>query len=314
MVGYELFDTRPGFRLSNEGVILSLRESVKDLKYRDLVQRVYNGDKSAKEPLTKKNLLYVFNMTKRYAIPETDWFDCIYEAGCEGLAKAINRLYLRKHDIYREGRFKNYCKEYIHSEIKDNFSFNDFSMKTPRDVSVQIKRIEKISEEYEKENGEIPSNEKIAEINNQRFKSLHLKPEKIERLKQKGIERFMYSLDRPLSKDDEKEGRERVVDSIKDENPDLFAYCSEKDFSERLGETIESLDIPEELCFALKKEFLEDEKNVRENYFKDYNKKNFSKKLVRARKRLILSSLEKGLLDHEFIDNPGQKQAILERL
>lgn len=118
--------------------------------------RAQNGDGEAREQLVKDNLALVKYIVKRFMGRGAE-FDDLYQWGCLGLLKAIDRF-----DPEYPVRFSTYAVPVIMGEIR-RFLRDDGLMHVSRTINEQARRIGKYIEVFEAREHRRPELDEIAE-------------------------------------------------------------------------------------------------------------------------------------------------------
>ena len=131
---------------------LSEKESYK------LLERVKNGDESAREQFIVANMRLVLSVIKRFWAKKVNQDD-VFQAGCIGLIKAIDNF-----DLKFEVKFSTYAVPMIIGEIK-RFLRDGNSLRVPRSIRDTAYQAIKTRGELEKEHKD-NSLESIAKVMN----------------------------------------------------------------------------------------------------------------------------------------------------
>lgn len=94
------------------GVNTSQLPVLKEAKKRELLERVHNGDKAAREQLITGNLKLILSVIRRFAARGENPDD-LFQVGCIGLIKAIDNF-----DTSLDVRFSTYAVPMIIGEIR----------------------------------------------------------------------------------------------------------------------------------------------------------------------------------------------------
>ena len=133
-----------------EGLSAEAHESA-----RELLIRAGNGDIEAREQLVRQNLALVKYIVKRFMGRGAE-FDDLYQWGCLGLVKAIDRF-----DPDYPVQFSTYAVPVIMGEIR-RFLRDDGTVHVSRTIHEQARRIEQYVADYEAREQKRPSVEEIA--------------------------------------------------------------------------------------------------------------------------------------------------------
>ncbi len=110
------------------GVDTSKLEVLKDAQIKELLHKVRNGDKSARDKLINGNLRLVLSVVKRFT-GRGESPDDLFQIGCIGLIKSIDNF-----DVNQNVRFSTYAVPMIIGEIRRHLRDN-----SPVRVSRSIK-------------------------------------------------------------------------------------------------------------------------------------------------------------------------------
>lgn len=120
-----------------------------------LIQLAQNGDQNAKQTLVTENSPLIKSIIKRY-IGKGIEYDDLFQLGAMGFVKAINN-FSREYNV----KFSTYVVPMIIGEIK-RFMRDDGAVKVSRTIKTFNLQINKFIEQFQKENGEKPTIDKIA--------------------------------------------------------------------------------------------------------------------------------------------------------
>lgn len=123
---------------------------------RALLVQARNGDRQAREALVEQNLALVKYIVKRFTGRGAE-FDDLYQWGCLGLLKAIDRF-----DPDYPVRFSTYAVPVIMGEIR-RFLRDDGPMHVSRTIHEQARKIERFMAEFESEHHRSPELGEIAQ-------------------------------------------------------------------------------------------------------------------------------------------------------
>ena len=121
---------------------------------RELLIRAREGDAAAREKVIEDNLALVKYLVKRFTGRGVE-FDDLYQWGCLGLVKAIDRF-----DPDYPVQFSTYAVPVIMGEIR-RYLRDDGLVHVSRTIREQARRIEVYAAEFEKREGRRPD---VAEI------------------------------------------------------------------------------------------------------------------------------------------------------
>src|SRR5690554_4557755 len=120
-----------------------------------LIVKAQKGDLKARDEIVQSNLRLVASVTKRF-ISFGYEFDDLFQIGCFGLLKAIERF-----DTERGLMFSTYAVPLIIGEIR-SFIRDDGPVKVSRNVKERFLKVDAIRRRYLNEHGEEPSLAELA--------------------------------------------------------------------------------------------------------------------------------------------------------
>ncbi len=123
---------------------------------RELLRRVRQGDRSAREELIAGNLRLVLSVIQRFAA-RGESIDDLFQVGCIGLIKAIDNFDCQQHDV----RFSTYGVPMIAGEIRRYLRDNS-ALRVSRSMRDTAYRILQAREKLLSETGRDPTEEEIA--------------------------------------------------------------------------------------------------------------------------------------------------------
>ena len=136
----------------NTAKLKVLRESEKT----ELLQRMHDGDDSAREELISGNLRLVLSVVQRF-VNRGENPDDLFQVGCIGLIKAIDNF-----DISQQVRFSTYAVPMIIGEIRRYLRDNN-SVRVSRSMRDTAYHAMQVKEQLIAELGRDPTVEEIAE-------------------------------------------------------------------------------------------------------------------------------------------------------
>lgn len=122
-----------------------------------LIQKVRDGDESAKDLIVEQNVGLVWSIVHRFKNNYYDKED-LFQIGCIGLMKAINNF-----DLSYNVQFSTYAVPIIMGEIKRHFR-DDGTIKVSRSLKELNLKINKVKEQLINENSCDPTIEQIANV------------------------------------------------------------------------------------------------------------------------------------------------------
>ncbi|MBR2027737.1 MAG: sigma-70 family RNA polymerase sigma factor [Oscillospiraceae bacterium] len=122
----------------------------------NLIQKMKNGDKKAKDLLVLGNLKLVLSIIQRFRYKNED-FDDLFQVGCIGLIKALNNF-----DTSLNVQFSTYGVVMILGEVK-RFIRDNQSLKVSRSVKDLAYKALSVKEKLTDQNGNEPTVQDIAE-------------------------------------------------------------------------------------------------------------------------------------------------------
>lgn len=188
-----------------------------------LTKEIKEGDTEAMQKLVSANLRFVISVAKQYQNKGLSLVDLIQE-GNIGLIEAA-----RKFDETKGFRFISYAVWWIRQSIMKAISDQCRTIRVPMNQIVNVSKINKVTEQFEQENGRLPSAEEIS-------KSTNIDVDKIS-LTLSSISKAV-SLDSPL-KDEEVSC---LLDIIPDNNSSpTDVEATKDDLSECIGRILSKL-------------------------------------------------------------------------
>lgn len=137
------------------GVNTAKLKTLREKEKMELLQKVKQGDQSAREKLISGNLRLVLSVIQRF-VNRGENLDDLFQIGCIGLIKAIDNF-----DINQPVRFSTYAVPMIQGEIRRYL--RDFSpvrvSRSQKDIAYKAMQIK---EQLTNEKGEEPTIEQIA--------------------------------------------------------------------------------------------------------------------------------------------------------
>ena len=132
---------------------------------KELLLKIKNGDKDAREKFINGNLRLVLSVVQRFS-GRAESADDLFQIGCIGLIKAIDNF-----DINLNVQFSTYAVPMIIGEIRRYLRDNN-SIRVSRSIRDLAYKVLQYKEKYQKENNKEPSIEEIA-------KELEVEPEEV---------------------------------------------------------------------------------------------------------------------------------------
>ena len=126
----------------------------------ELAKRIQQGDTKAENELIKANLRFVISVAKSYQGKGLDLVDLIQEGNC-GLITAA-----RKYNPDKNIKFISYAVWWIRQAIMKAISDQCRTVRVPMSQIVNMSKVSKMSEEFERKNGRPPSMIEIEEETN----------------------------------------------------------------------------------------------------------------------------------------------------
>lgn len=142
-------------------VITPLRNPARRLSSsdeRELVARVRDGDRGARDELVESMLPLVRQIARSYA-NKGETVEDLVQVGAIGLLKAIDRF-----DLDRQVRLSTFASPTISGEIKRHFRDRTWAIHTPRDLQELYAAIRRESGSFEAEFGVKPTIPQLCEI------------------------------------------------------------------------------------------------------------------------------------------------------
>lgn len=184
----------------------------------DLIKKAQNGDELAKETLVNENSPLIKSVIRWFKDKGIE-YDDLYQLGCMGFLKAINRF-----DINYNVKFSTYVVPMVVGEIK-RFMRDDGSVKVSRAIKTLNIKINRFCDQFFSQNGRQASIADIAE---------HFK------MTEQDVVLTMDSAKMPVSLytqlDDEEDGLMLVDRFNVDEHEDFVEKFALKDLIENLEE------------------------------------------------------------------------------
>ena len=155
-----------------------------------LLERMANGDPSAREALAERFLPLAHKLARRYS-GGRDTYDDVFQVACLGLLKAIDGF-----DVTREVAFSSYAVPTIVGELKRYFRDRTWTVRPPRDLLERALRIERASERLSERLHQSPTVAQLAEL-------LDLTTEEVLEGLEAARAQHGASLDAPIDQGDE---------------------------------------------------------------------------------------------------------------
>lgn len=123
----------------------------------DLLKKMHNGDKTAKDELVTGNLRLVLSVIQRFT-QRGENLDDLFQVGCIGLIKAIQNF-----DLTLNVRFSTYAVPMIIGEIRRYLRDNNSSIRISRSMRDIAYKAMQVKERLTNEKGRDPTIEEIAD-------------------------------------------------------------------------------------------------------------------------------------------------------
>ena len=146
-----------GNKVEITGVNTSTLPKLNGKQMSELMIRIKNGDKLARDEFAYANMRLVLSVVQRFNAPKEN-MDDIFQVGCIGLMKAIDNF-----DVGLNVKFSTYAVPMIVGEIK-RFLRDNNSVRVSRSLRDIAYRALKAREELSKDRVEEPTIEEIAEL------------------------------------------------------------------------------------------------------------------------------------------------------
>ena len=146
-----------GNKVEITGVNTSTLPKLTGKQMAELMTKIKQGDKQAREEFAYSNMRLVLSVVQRFSASK-DILDDIFQVGCIGLMKAIDNF-----DIQLNVKFSTYAVPMIIGEIK-RFLRDNNSIRVSRSMRDIAYRALKAREQLEKEGVEEPKIEDIAKM------------------------------------------------------------------------------------------------------------------------------------------------------
>jgi len=124
----------------------------------EISKRIEAGDKRARDQMIKANLRLAISIAKQYQNKGCDIEDLIQESSI-GLIKAIDRF-----DWRRGFKFSTYACWWIKQSVRTHIASHSASFKLPTYAKNMMFKIQQANAEYEKEFGQKPTNQEVADL------------------------------------------------------------------------------------------------------------------------------------------------------
>lgn len=138
-------------KLSKDGNLSKEEEKTLMLRYK-------NGDEGAKTELIHRNLRFVISVANKFQNCNLPFSDLVNE-GNIGLIKAIERF-----DPNRDNKFISYAVWGIFQSVSSFVEDNSRSIRIPKNILANIKKLNKLKAECLKEYSKTPSIEELSDI------------------------------------------------------------------------------------------------------------------------------------------------------
>ena len=196
-------------------------------KEKELALRIKEGDRAARDELTRANLLFVISIAKKYQNRGLTLSELI-SAGNVGLMTAVDRF-----DPGRGYKFISYAVWWIRQSILQTLAEDVRTVHLPLNKINLLHKISRASQRLDGERGEESDMENVAD-------ALDVSVEEIRETVLSG--RKVYSLDKEFQEDDERSLMKTLVDGS-EESPDAHALRTA--IHVQLEQALSSLDTRE---------------------------------------------------------------------
>ena len=139
------------------GLDTSQIKVLKEKEKLELLAKLRNGDKNAREELVNGNLRLVLSVIQRF-LNRGENMDDLFQVGCIGLMKAIDNF-----DVTQNVRFSTYAVPMIIGEIRRYLRDNN-SLRVSRSIKDTAYKAMKAKEDFINKNQREPTIKEIAEI------------------------------------------------------------------------------------------------------------------------------------------------------
>lgn len=203
------------------------------------------GDRRARDRMIKANLRLAISIAKQFQNKGCDMEDLIQESSV-GLIKAIDRF-----DWRRGFKFSTYACWWIKQSVRSHIASHSASFKLPAYAKNMMFKIQQATAEYEKEFGQKPTQQEIADV-------LGVSTDTISSM----IECTMptVSIDKPIASDPS--GSKSLRDILPDESESVDEVLDRQKIVQVLRSALSTLTPREERVVRLRFGIAEDDDNT----------------------------------------------------
>jgi len=133
-----------------------------------LFDKIYHGDKEAREELINSNMRLIVSIAKKYMNKGLSFMDLVQE-GYFGLNRAIDLF-----EVQKGFRFSTYASQWITQAITRALSNDSRSIRLPTHLIEEYNAINKVKSELKEQYGRDPTNEEISLIMGDKYTPEHI--------------------------------------------------------------------------------------------------------------------------------------------